>query len=164
MSRLLPALVLPNADNALDSTVLLPDATSTSASQFLSQLGGGGHLRLMVSSTEPGTCASPRVTWQASNGSAVVALAFEKGQDSAGRVVSAALLLDAVAMTELLPSALGDRLGSEDLAELERFLAVQGEGLSQQCLQARSAGYEGGQLVLEKKKLEVSSGRLGWGS
>jgi hypothetical protein len=114
----LPALVRPNTENAMDSTVALASGTEISASEFMRRMNNPANLRFMASAAEGWSATNPRVSCAfLQSDQFVVALAFPYGEDSYGRATSAAVVL-APTRNAAVPNGLSEDTG----AALEEFL------------------------------------------
>lgn len=138
----LPAVVLPNVTNSMDSTVVLSNGARVSAAELMRRLGTPAHLRLMAPAGAGWSASSPLVTWLLLEDKTVVAaLAFPHEQDIHGRATSAAVVLDP-SRENRIPR----ELPATVLRELEGFLLRNGHRI------ASDARRQAEEAVADRKK------------
>lgn len=148
----LPAVLLPNSDNAQDTTAIFQDGAKATVTDLLKIVEAGSDLRFMVRASDPRTSESPRITWHVQgNGTVVAAAAFVSGSDTHGRIASAALVYElsesAVFLSQIPPG-----LPSEQLQNLTVALQTMNSHLLIHVETQRRLGKVGGEYLSEKKK------------
>jgi hypothetical protein len=94
-NNLLPALVLPNNCNNLDSIAIVQPGVEIPVADFLLRLGSVPSLRFMVRSGSEAMRQGRRLTWQIMpTGKVIVSVAFASGDDSYQRLAFAAIVFD----------------------------------------------------------------------
>lgn len=149
----LPAVLLPNSENALDTTAIFRDGTKSTVSDLLRIIEAGADLRFMVMASDPKSSECPRITWHVqSDGSVIVSAAFVSETDKHGRVASAALVYELSESTDFL-SKIPTVLPSDQLRHLREVLEAINEALHVHVGGQRNLGKVGGEYGLEKKNL-----------
>lgn len=150
----LPAVLLPNSNNAQDTTAIFRDGAKKTVTDLLKIVEAGSDLRFMVQASDPRTSEAPRITWHAQgNGTVVAAAAFVSGSDMHGRIASAALVYELSESTILL-SKIPPGLPSDQLQNLTVALQTMNPHLLLHIEAQRQLGKVGGEYRFEKKKPE----------
>ncbi len=151
-SQHLPTVLLPNIDNAQDTTAILRSGAKTTVTDLLRIIEVGVDLRFMVKASEPRTSEAPRITWCVQgDGTVIAAAAFVSGMDMHGRIVSAALVFELSESTAFL-SQIPPGLPSDQLQNLREALEALNSHFLQHVEGKRQLGKTGGEYSPEKKK------------
>ncbi len=149
--RYLPAIVLPNRDNAQDSFAVVRSGERLTMSELLQKIGPTTSLRFMVDSSQPMPPQKPRLTWQRmDNNQVIISAAFECGEDTYSRMTSAAVVFlqskpsdITKALEETLPGDLGTTVANAVLSKAKDVA----EFIDHQI----AAGISGGEIGEVKK-------------
>jgi hypothetical protein len=148
----LPAILLPNVDNAQDTTAILRNEAKATVTDLLRTIEVGADLRFMVKGSEPRGSEAPRITWCVQNdGTVIAAAAFVSGTDNHGRIVSSALVFELSESTAFL-SQIPPGLPSDQVRNLQSALEALHLSFLQHVEGRRRLGKTGGEYSPEKKK------------
>jgi len=152
VGEFLPAVLLPNSDNAQDTTAVFQNGEKTTVANLLSKFEVSSDLRFMIKASEPKTSEEPRITWNAQgDGTILAAAAFVSGTDTHGRIVSAAIVFKLAESTEFL-SKIPPGLPVELQQNVHVALEALNSDLREYVKHQRQLGKIGGEYKPEKKK------------
>jgi len=159
---LLPALLLPNSQNAQDTRAIAKDGSTYRATDLFRLIGPQKSLRFMVQANDPRTSSSPRITWQDNpDGTCIMSAAFVAGTDSYQRSASAALIFSYDGTNEFLEE-IPAGLPAEQLETLRAALREMNSNLFDYVSTQRQLGVKGGEYMAEKKNSSMRRGKIGW--